>query len=149
MENSTKKYKLIRDLPHIKAGERCHISSKGNLVTDAGVSLYNRDQLKKFPDILTDWFEEIPGELKTVWDLKYGDQYWFIYLYGMIGEGSWRENRKEDQRARSAGNVLLTREEAEHEVARRKAKVILERDTKGFKPDWSNDGIDEMKYFIV
>ena len=35
---------------------------------------------------------------------------------------------------RSVGRIALTKEEAEKALARLKAKVILERDTKGFKP---------------
>lgn len=128
-----KRYKLIKDLPHVKAGARCHLSPKGNLVTDSGVMLYYKNQLKNFPNILKDWFEEIPEKPKTVDDLKEGDTWFFI-------------NHSTDQcyipettnlicidAFKQIGNAFLTREEAEKVLARLKAKAILERDTKGFK----------------
>ena len=62
-----KQYKLKRDLPTFKAGSE-FIVCCGNLIevkTDGtlGVCAYSGSTLKKFPNILTDWFEEIkPAE---------------------------------------------------------------------------------------
>ena len=62
-----KQYKLKRELPTFKAGSE-FIVCCGNLIevkTDGtlGVCAYSASTLKKFPNILTDWFEEIkPAE---------------------------------------------------------------------------------------
>lgn len=45
-----------------------------------------------------------------------------------------------------SGSAFWTEEEAEKELARRKAYVILEEDIKGFKPDWKN--YNEEKHFV-
>lgn len=53
---------------------------------------------------------------KTVWDLKYGDEYWRINTISNIYYDTWiREN----------GNLFLTKEEAEFELERRKCEVIM------------------------
>lgn len=140
---SIKQYKLLKDLPTFKAGDRFWLSNFGNLCatdtnTDKIILVYSQATLEKFPNILTDWFEEIPEGPKTVWDLEDGDECFYIDAHGFIGLqhwsfGSWYVN------ARECGNISISREEAEKEVARRKAIVLLERDTKGFKPDWNDD----------
>ena len=57
-----KQYKLKKDLPTFKAGGTFHINDKGNLVSDnefsKGIVAYSKSTLDKFPNILTDWFEE-------------------------------------------------------------------------------------------
>ena len=59
-----KQYKLKRDLPTFKAGEIFHLSGMGNLIHESdGVVAYSWSTIGKFPNILTDWFEEIkPAE---------------------------------------------------------------------------------------
>ena len=58
-----KQYKLKRDLPTFKAGSEFIICC-GNLIEvkpdgTLGVCAYSGNTLKKFPNILTDWFEEV------------------------------------------------------------------------------------------
>lgn len=85
------------------------------------------------------YIEEIPEKPKTVDDLKVGDRCWRITLSALTGfdvedlEFGIRESLMVE-----TGSIFLTREKGEKELARRKAKVILERDTKGFKPDWKD-----------
>lgn len=56
-----KRYKLLKDLPMFKAGDEFHINQNGNLVhDDDGLVAYIRSVLKKYPSILTNWFEKIP-----------------------------------------------------------------------------------------
>ncbi len=80
------------------------------------------------------YIEEIPEKPKTVDDLRGGDRCWCITLSPLTGfsvddfEFGIRESLMVE-----TGDIFLTREEGEKELARRKAKVILERDTKGFK----------------
>lgn len=59
-----KRYELKRDLPTFKAGETFHLSGMGNLIHESdGVVAYSWSTIGKFPNILTDWFEEIkPAE---------------------------------------------------------------------------------------
>ena len=69
-----KQYKLKRDLPTFKAGSE-FILCCGNLIevkTDdtLGVCAYSGSTLKKFPNILTDWFEEIKPAEPLVKDKK-------------------------------------------------------------------------------
>lgn len=79
-----KKYKLKKDLPTFKAGQEFAIAEcNGGLWLIDGydehgdwygaVMAYAKQTLEKFPNILEDWFEEIPEEAKTVFDLKDGD----------------------------------------------------------------------------
>ena len=60
----TKRYKLKRDLPTFKAGDIFYLSGMGNLFHESeGVVAYSWSTIDKFPNILTDWFEEIkPAE---------------------------------------------------------------------------------------
>lgn len=64
-----RRYVLKKDLPTFKAGQLAYISKQGNLiagtpdkpeVTNTGVHLmiYHKTTLEKFPEILTEWFEE-------------------------------------------------------------------------------------------
>ncbi len=142
-----KKYRLKKDLPTFKAGDVFTLSDKG-LWKDEGeqapILAYASQTLKKFPNILTDWFEEIPEEPKTVWDLE-GDNYCWVILYDSVAHYRWSELRFAVGR-RAQGGVFLTRKEAEQELARRKVRQILLRDTKGFKPDW-HDGNNKYEVY--
>lgn len=149
-----KRYRLVKDLPTFEVGGIFEISKNGNLIkrgeciSDCIVA-YAARTLKRFPNILTDWFEEIPEEPKTVWDLKEGDTYYIIvsntnYLQAPEVESccfrpalkSWVE----------MGELFLTREDAERAIARQKAEQVLKRDTKGFKPDWNTE--TQTKYIV-
>ena len=70
--------------------------------------------------------EKISQKPKTVWDLKDGDEYYYIDICGnfditTFGVGSYWADKKMIE----IGNVFLTREEAEFEVERRKCESIL------------------------
>lgn len=62
-----KRYRLKRDLPTFKAGDEFIKYGHGGLVHIrpdgiVGVCAYASGTLEKFPNILTDWFEEIKDE---------------------------------------------------------------------------------------
>ena len=59
-----KRYELKKDLPTFKAGEIFYLSDAGNLLRERdNVPAYSWSTIDKFPNILTDWFEEIkPAE---------------------------------------------------------------------------------------
>lgn len=153
----SKRYKLKKDLPTFRAGQEFFLSSSGSLWSldghdrDGGsiskICAYGAVTLDKFPNILTDWFEEILEEPKTVWDLEGSMRCW------VIGDDTvWEERWCDIVGAvdkRNAGRIALSEDEAKKELARCKARTILLRDTKGFKPDWSREEVRAKKYFVV
>ena len=92
--------------------------------------------------------EKITEKPKSVWDLKDDDEYYYIDICGnfditTFGVGTYWADKKMIE----FGNAFLTREEAEHEVERRKCEsVLLKYGTR----DMINIGaINIRKYFIV
>lgn len=143
-----KRYKLTKDLPTFRAGQLAYVSSLGNLMagtpknpetTDTGLELmmYHRTTLKKFPEILTEWFEEIQESTDSIyWKPVVGDEYWLIYPDGDIGHGVCTEGYYDDSYYKMGG-VYRTEKEAEKAKDRRLAEVRLRR-TSTFKPDFEN-----------
>ena len=144
-----KKYKLLKDLPTFKAGQLAYISKTGNLIagtpenqktTETGliIMIYHETTLKKFPNILTEWFEEIKEPLDSIhWEPKSGDEYFWIDECGSILPGTFYRDSLYDQQRLTFGNVYRTSQECEKARERRLAKVRLQR-TSTFKPDFEN-----------
>lgn len=70
--------------------------------------------------------EKIPQKPKSVWDLKSGDDYYYIDMCGNVdrttfGNGTYLTDKKMIE----FGNAFLTKEEAKHEAERRKCEAIL------------------------
>jgi len=147
-----KRYKLLKNLPTFKAGEEFFISKSGNLIAGTprnpkqitvetlygipkkiDLMAYAQETLEEFPNILKDWFEELP-------DLN---EYFYITDDGNV-DFVVEENHNLSKRRRAIGNIFKTKEEAEKYLEYLKAKTIIKQDTKGFKPDWTN--YDEQKY---
>lgn len=60
-----KRYKLLKDLPNFNAGDEFYLDSNNDLrLKGSDAMAYNHHTLEKFPNILTDWFKEIPEESK-------------------------------------------------------------------------------------
>lgn len=142
-------YKLLKDLPTFKAGQLAYVSSLGNLMAgtpeepetaDTGLNLmmYHRGTLEKFPNILTEWFEEIQEPTDSIhWKPVIGEEYWSFYSDGGISHnvctgGYWDTARYE------MGRTYRTEEECEKARDRELAEVRLQR-TSTFKPDFEND----------
>lgn len=127
-----KRYKLKKELPKYKIGDEFRITEKGHLAY-GNTMVFHRNDLKRFPKILRDWFEEIPQKPKTVDDLKEGDECWTVFCseFGYVA-GKVKFN-KAAIILRRTGSLYLTKEEAEQDIAWNMAKATLERDTKGFK----------------
>lgn len=92
--------------------------------------------------------EKIPHKNKSVWDLKSGDDYYYIDMCGNVdrttfGNGTYLTDKKMIE----IGNAFLTKEEAEHEVERRKCEAILLK--YGTRNMINIGGINVRKYFIV
>lgn len=143
-----KRYKLLKDLPTFKAGQLAYISGQGSLIagtpdnpeiTYTGVQLmmYHKTTLDKFPEILTEWFEEIKEPIDSIhWKPRYNDEYFYISDYGDIFSGIWSDSRIDNERL-ALGFVYSSEEECEKAKERKLAKVRLQRTLK-FKPDFEN-----------
>lgn len=143
-----KQYRLLKDLPTFKAGQLAYISKTGNLIagtpenqktTETGliIMIYHETTLKKFPNILTEWFEEIKEPVDSIhWKPKMGEEYWSHYSDGEIGCFTWSKDPWHASMYR-VGRVYRTKEECEKARERELVKVRLQR-TSDFKPDFEN-----------
>ena len=143
-----KRYKLLKDLPTFKAGQLAYISEQGNLIagnpdkpeiTDARTKLmmYHRTTLDKFPEILTEWFEEIEEPTDSIhWKPQRGDNYWIAYSDGEVSKCYWNGCSVDIARY-EMGRTYRTKEECEKAYKRELAEVRLRR-TSNFKPDFEN-----------
>ena len=153
-----KRYKLLKDLPTFKAGQLAYISKTGNLIagtpenqktTETGliIMIYHETTLKKFPNILTEWFEEIKEPTDSIhWKPEQGDEYFWIDECGSILPGTFYRDSLYDSQRLTFGNVYRTEKEAEKARDRRLAKVRLQR-TSTFKPDFENGNGGWIVYY--
>lgn len=144
-----KRYKLLKDLPTFKAGQLAYISKTGNLIagtpenqktTETGliIMIYHETTLKKFPNILTEWFEEIKEPVDSIhWEPKDGEEYWYIGDDSSIRSIRFSSYDGDDVNRLAIGNVYPTKTECEKAKERRLAKVRLQR-TSDFKPDFED-----------
>ena len=142
-----KRYKLLKDLPTFKAGQLAYISKTGNLIagtpenqetTDYGliIMIYHETTLKKFPNILTEWFEEIKEPTDSIhWKPKKDDEYFWMNSYGETQPDVWDGDSIDSMRL-ALGMVYRTEEECEKARERKLAEVRLRR-TSDFKPDFA------------
>lgn len=155
-----KQYRLKKDLPTFKAGDEFFINEMGSLIAgtpeepkkvivgtgDSTVPIevyliaYAKEALRQFPNVLTDWFEEIDDE----------STFYFIDVL-FLGKPIKKRNIDESsdwfiERLKSLGSYFKTEQEAEEHLEWLKARATLLKDTKGFKPDW-NDA-DGWKYCV-
>ncbi len=132
------KYKLLKVLPTFKAGDLFYISQCGDLMHDGGnvgIMAYARHTLDMFPNILTEWFEEVQEEPTDGihWMPEIGDIYWFVGIEGKINHDFWAGTPADLWRYR-LGKIYRTKEECEKARDRELAEVRLRR-TSAFKPD--------------
>ena len=143
-----KRYKLLKDLPTFKAGQLAYISKTGNLIagtpenqktTETGliIMIYHETTLKKFPNILTEWFEEIEEPTDSIhWKPKYDDWYFYISDHGSVCSDIWNDNYTDNKRL-AFGLVYRTEEECKAALDRKLAEARL-RKTSDFKPDFED-----------
>ena len=138
-----KRYKLLKDLPTFKAGDLFYISEYGALVHNGGdpdgcnVMAYAQSTLEMFPNILTEWFEEIQEPTDSIhWKPECGEEYWVVNSYGLIVKRIWSDSN-EDLNMYKLGIVHPTKEECEKAHDRRLAEVRLRR-TSTFEPDFED-----------
>ena len=122
-----KRYKLKRDLPTFKAGETFHLSGMGNLIHESdGVVAYSWSTIGKFPNILTDWFEEIKEP--TRWKPEMSHDYYYVSGDGHVYDNSWDDSRFVDNGRFEIGNCFQTKEEAERVIEYLKALAVVRGD---------------------
>lgn len=131
------RYKLKRDLPTFKAGEIFYLSDMGNLIRESdNIPAYSWSTIDKFPNILTDWFEEVNES--TRWKPEMHQVYRYInsdgYIYGIPWTDDYFDNGRFE-----IGNCFQTKEEAEQVIEYLKALAVVRGGaTSKFTKDESN-----------
>ena len=121
-----KRYKLLKDLPTFKAGETFYLSNMGNLMCESdNVPAYSWSTIDKFPNILTDWFEEIKEP--TRWKPELGQKYYCMVDSGPVVDDYWNDVGIDHERF-DIGNCFQTKEEAERVKEYLKALVVVRGD---------------------
>lgn len=144
-----KRYKLLKDLPTFKAGQLAYISKTGNLIagtpenqktTGTGliIMIYHETTLKKFPNILTEWFEEIEEPTDSIhWKPKPGEKHWYMDSDGNIYDNTFDGECLFRRRRFEFGNTYPTEEACRKAKERKLAEVRLQR-TSNFEPDFED-----------
>jgi len=136
-----KRYKLLKDLPTFKAGDLFYISEYGALVYDDGgfgIMAYAQSTLEKFPNILTEWFEEIQEPTDSIhWKPKKDEKIWYLDKNHDIAFTYFNVNSSYHRNLLRFGNAYRTSQDCEKARKRKLAKVRL-RQTSTFKPDFKN-----------
>ena len=171
---SNKTYRLIKNLPIFKKGQKFFINEDEDLiagtpeepmyVTFTDISndgeyyadhkmmyiVYTKQELKENPEILTDWFEEIKpleitDELETgFWTIMHGEN---GFYYWHISSDEFEEEYEEKLKYNmEIGWAFKTKEEAEKHLEWLKARAVLIEDTKGFEPDWND--FSQIKHHV-
>lgn len=141
-----KRYKLLKDLPTFNAGDEFYIDNFGSLrLCKSNIIAYASFTLEKFPNILTDWFEEVHEEYKR-WRAEYGGGYAYMADDGLIAFSNDRRGHADNYRYRT-GNYArgdapgLLVEYKEYNIAR---QVLLD-DAEGGK--WKKDEMIFYAYY--
>lgn len=105
--------------------------------------------IKKYGDCeVTDEIDKcIVKGPKTVYDLKYGDRYFFLTALGTIMTGIWHDDDSDHNMLRF-GNVFLTEEDAKFASKRLKVIAELKKYAKEFSDEeWMNQSMG--KHYII
>ncbi len=127
-----KRYKLKKDLPTFKAGDIFYLSDTGNLFdrnflhAKSSNIVYSFKEIEKFPNILTDWFEEIKEP--TRWEPELGHDYYYISGVGHVYDDTWANGSPIDNSRFEIGNCFHTKEETEQVVEYLKALAVVRGD---------------------
>lgn len=140
-----KHYKLLKDLPTFKADDEFEINNRGDLVFVGGTEepkdgktlvAYAGSTLEKFPNILTDWFEEIEESKNKRWRAKENGGHYFVDDWGDV-DYNYDAGFPPSTFRYNIGNYFKTEEEAEAYKEYLLAKQVLLDDAKGGK--WAKD----------
>nr|DAD63081.1 MAG TPA: hypothetical protein [Caudoviricetes sp.] len=126
-----KRYKLLKDLPTFKAGDEFYLDSANDLrFKGSDITVYNDKTLEKFPNILKDWFEEIP-EYKR-WRAEEDEAYYAINRSGFVYRVRDTRQPEDDYRYKT-GSYGRTAEELEAKREYDIARQVLLDDADGGK----------------
>ena len=134
-----KRYKLKKDLPTFKAGDKFYLDHNNDLyLSGSNIMAYHHTTLEKFPNILTDWFEEISETPKRP-RAEYGKAYSYVSSSGRIVTDNDYRNFADNYRYDS-GNYSITKGDSEAYKEYLIARQMLLDDAKGgrFTPDGNN-----------
>lgn len=138
-----KRYKLLKDLPTFKAGDKFYLDSNNNLrLSGSEIIAYSHITLEKFPNILKDWFEEIPENKR--WRGKHNERYWCVDGRGGV-YCSTEDGHSVDDYRFDTGSYFKTEEEAEAYRKYITARQVLLDDAEGGK--WKKDGNNIYAYY--
>jgi hypothetical protein len=137
------KYKLLKDMPTIKAGTIFkEVASDFNQwkelvrITPIGAKTSPQFTIQDI-DNFDEWFEEIKEPTDSIhYKPKDGDEYFYVSDYGNVYSDIWRGEHVDNERL-ALGFIYPTEEECEKAKERRLAEVRLQR-TSNFKPDFEN-----------
>ena len=138
-----KRYKLLTEVGDILSLERSQEYGYFKLCKDRSnprsIELYE-GIVEGFIDNFDEWFEEIK-EPKIFFTIDiYKSKFKEINTDYYSG---W--SALEVKNIKDLGLLFKTKEEIDKFIAYLKAKAIIKQDTKGFKPNWNNEG--EKKFF--
>ena len=133
-----KRYKLLKDLPTFNAGDAFYLSEVGNLIRESdNVPAYSWTTLDKFPNILTDWFEEINEP--TRWKPEKFQNYYHVGGDSFVYSDTWANGSAVDNGRFNIGNCFQTEEEAKRVIEYFKALAVVRGDvTSKFTKDKNN-----------
>lgn len=135
-----KLYKLLKDLPTVKAGAifKEKIKIDGTRVLKACESGRKHSILVREIDNFDEWFEEIEEPTDSIhWTPKKDDEYFWMNSYGETQPDVWDGDSIDSMRL-ALGMVYCTEEECERAKERKLAKVRLRR-TSTFNSDFCSD----------
>lgn len=131
-----KRYRLLKDLPFAKAGEKMEMWSDGTIAftNHPDFPRFNKKEVRMFPL----WFEEIKEPEQIYYVDSLGGYVPKIEKHQLTSFPALIANLK------STGNYFETEEEAKKYLKYLKAKEVIKQDTKGYKPDWNDE--NDRKY---
>lgn len=136
-----KKYRLLKDLPFVEEGTifREWTGERSGKEEKALVNTNNLTTTLWVKDIenFDEWFEEVKKSKR-----KYLIDFYQAKVNETLEEFyvDWADNNLTDLMV-----WFDTREEAEKHLAYLKAKTIIKKDTKGFKPNWNS--LEQIRFF--
>lgn len=121
-----KYYRLRKNLPTFNAGDVFYLSDIGNLIRESdNVPAYSWTTLDNYPNILTDWFEEINES--TRWKPELGQKYYFLDGGGFVYDNRWDDDSVDHGRS-EIDNCFKIEEEVERAIEYLKALAVVRGD---------------------
>lgn len=142
-----KTYKLLRDMPTVKAGTTFREITRevdGSKILKEYKSSNKVSILISEINDFDEWFEKIEPTDSIHWKPKIGDRYWALGNT-IVYPQTWGDDEFDRDRYES-GRVYKTKEECEKALDRELAEVRLRR-TSNFKPDFENDNGGWVVYY--